>query len=75
MYIEAQNPRLTGTKDDKSISLVVSLSVQPSGIPAHFDITRVKPLVPAIIENRSTQPGIADNLGRTHRQKAPTPRV
>jgi hypothetical protein len=33
MYIEAQNPRQKGTKDDKSISSVVSLSVQPSGQP------------------------------------------
>ena len=33
MYIEAQNPRQKGTKDDKSISSVVSLGVQPPGQP------------------------------------------
>src|ERR1700746_378564 len=51
MYIEAQNPRQKGTKDDKSISSVVSLSVQPPGQPC---VDRLRLI--AIEENATFSP-------------------
>jgi hypothetical protein len=51
MYTEAQNTRQKGTKDDKSISSVVSLSVQPSGQPC---VNRLRLI--AIEENATFSP-------------------
>jgi hypothetical protein len=61
MYIEAQNPRQKGTKDDKSISSVVSLSVQPPGQPC---VDRLRLI--AIVQ--LGEPGSL--LSNTHRREA-----